>query len=306
MKNLRVLFICKDFHSMVDGAQIYDYKLSDGMRSNGCLVTVYFVKYKRRRAVPFWKSKVDRKQIKELKLLKLKYDKVIVSHESLGDLAVELAPDLFILHNVFSAFYSKSILLNLYYKFYANMEEKKIIANSGNVLVLSIREKKHLEAKYGVKVINAPPGLRSTVEVEGIDFYKLKLTGSSEWLPKKNSKLNVVEKKVLSKCFDLCHDDIPIASSSLIEEDFKAGFKLKLLQMLFDGDYVFSRVDLSDEIRGLGLRDDLFHYVDDISNMKAPVVPPELWKEVVRHNRKVLLSNCTWSAIAERIVAEAN
>ena len=79
----------------------------------------------------------------------------------------------------------------------------------------------------------------------------LKIIGTYKWLPKKLSKLNINELNILSRKFKIIYDELNESNCSLIEDNFTVGFKLKLMQMLFNGDIVFSRVDLKSEIENL-------------------------------------------------------
>jgi len=300
-KNKSALYLCKNFQNLNDGGEIYDFKLSEALKNTFDL-EVYFVNTVRSIGIPFWKGRIDKTVLNLIKKKSENFDYVIVSHEGLGNVALLLKPDLFIFHNVFSIFKSPSKFLNFYYRLHSGRFERNIINNSKNILTLSVREQKHLIKKFSKEIFREPPGLRTLKICNHQDFSKIKITGSYEWLPKKLSRLTVNELLYLGKNFEVVNEDNEETNISLIEENFLAGFKLKLLQMLYQGDYIFSRIDLTEEIESLGLRSELFIYIKDLKEIeKFSPLNKEDYFNIVDHNRNVLRLNYTWRNIAERI-----
>ena len=300
---MKILYISKDFLKKSDGAQIYDFKICEALKKNGYEVKNYFIKYKKTITIPFWKKKIDTYQINELLSLKKDFSITIISHEILSDLVDKIKPDLFIFHNVFSIFNSPNIILNFYYNLFSKYQEKKVILNSKNILVLSVREKKYLSSLYkSINIICEPPGLKSIEVPVIINFNTLKLTGSGDWLPKKLSKLKESELNILKSKFKITYDEIKETNTSLIEENFKAGFKLKLLEMLFNGDCIYSRVDLTEEIKHLGLKTDMFYFIKNISEIDNKNKDLSSLSISVKYNQNLLLEFYTWEKITRRIV----
>lgn len=302
---MKLLYICKDFTSMNDGGQIYDSKFFNSLKENLISVDYFFVKVKKNISLPFWKHKIEDEEINNIKKIIKEYDKIIISHETLLDLAKEVKPDLFIIHNLFSIFKSPNIFLNIIYRLMAKKAEKSILNYSKNILVLSYREKIHLQNTYKkINIIVEPPGLKSIKKPSKIDLNVLKITGSKEWLPKKLSSLKEHEILKLKKNFILCDKELVESNCSLIEENFLAGFKLKLLEMIYNGDLIFSKVDLKNEIKNLGLRDDLFFLIKDIKEISDfdTNFDIKLLKEVREKNQKILFEQYQWIQITKRIM----
>jgi hypothetical protein len=304
IKNKKVLYLCKNFQNINDGGKIYDFKLSNALK-NTINLEVYFVNIIRPFGLPFWKGKIENEELNYIKKKSKSYDYIIISHEGLGSLVPILKPDLFIFHNVFSIFDSPNRFLNFYYRLGAGKFEKFIVTNSKNVLTLSFREQKHLNKKFSKVILCEPPGLRTIDICDYKDFSKIKLTGSYDWLPKKLSRLTKKELSHLEKNFEIIEEDNEETNVSLIEENFLAGFKLKLMQMLYRGDYIFSRVDLKEEIESLGLRSDLFFYIKNINEINQILaLNKKDYLDIVDHNRSLLKIKYKWSNIAERIQKE--
>lgn len=303
MAKNRILYLCKDYSDKDDGGKIYDYKLSSAIVNNKVDLTVFFVKNKKSFNFPTWKYKIDKQEIKRIIEISKEYDFIIISHEHLSSLTKYIKPDLFIFHNVLSIFKSPNILLNLYFRLFSKKLEKKIINSSKNILVLSKREQLYLKNKYPKSFLCEPPGLKDLSLPAIVDLGKIKLPGSNAWMPKKLSKLSSVDIKLLSLSYKIEFNENFESNLALIEDNFLAGFKLKLIEMLYNGDVIFSRVDLKQEIKGLGLMDDLFFKINSISeieNIKLPDI--DLIMKVCRHNQNILKNNFTWDKIAERII----
>lgn len=306
---MKVLFICNDFRDKSDGGKIYDFKLTKAIKDLGYELDEYFVKFESGITIPFWKKKIENKELERIRLCALNYDKVIVSHETLMNVTTVIKPDLFIFHNVFSCFDSPHFLINSYYRFFSLHSEKRIIKQSKKILVLSYREKKYLEDKFPkIKFFSEPPGLRSKKPPENENFFQIKVIGSYDWFPKKKSMMSLVEKKKIETRLQIVDNDkIVITSCSLIDEDFKAGFKLKLLEFLFYGDIIFSKVDLIDEIINLGLNPGLFNKISGVEDIfkildDENFINEEKFNEIKTLNQEKLIEKYTWTEIAKRIL----
>ena len=171
--------------------------------------------------------------------------------------------------------------------------------------IINSREKKYLSKKYDFNnVICEPPGIKNDKLTKEKDYTKIKISGTYDWLPKKLSKLSEKQTNYLSSKFKIISVDDHLSSCSLIEENFKAGFKLKLLEMLFFGDIIFSMIDLSDEIKALGLDSSFFINISKIEEVNLNSIDLNLVDIVSKKNQERLLNHYKWNHIAKRIMSE--
>lgn len=301
----KILYVCSDFTKLSDGARIYDFNLSKSLIDLGYNVDVYFVKnFSKSLSIPLWKKKVSIEEKKHLKKIRSQYDCVILSHEIFSDLSKILQPDLFIIHNLFSIFESPNFLIKTYYRLFSSVTEKKVFKFSRKVLILSSREMKYLSKLYSLdKIICEPPGIKE-ISKTNVDYSKIKISGSYDWLPKRLSRLSDIERSELDKFINIIDSNNNITSCSLIEENFVSGFKLKLLQMIFFGDVIFSMVDLKDELDFLGLDSTFFYKIGSVLEINNRFTNLNLANvsQVKEYNQKILLDKYKWIDIAERIM----
>ena len=238
----------------------------------------------------------------------------IVSHERLAELAISINPDLFIVHNYFEHFlYQNNKTLQYLYRIGSKKIFKKLFCNSKKTLFLSKREYDLAKRNYSNEFIWEPPGIRHTV-LNNLNFSYgyYKRSGTSSWLPK---KLSLLSPKQLIKLFkndyledaDTLND---IRCISLIEDEFLSGFKLKFLEMLFNGDLIISRADLMQELKALNLNALGYCYTKDVSKLsiKKLLMNKDLILSEIQLKRRQehLLNNYSWNKITKRVMDSIN
>lgn len=299
MKNKSILFICNDFSDVSDGGKIYDFKFSNSLKTISNLVDIHFIDCSMIKTIPFWVKSFDNTTIKLLKEKSKKYEIVIISHESLGKLAIELNPNLFIIHNLFSHFKSPNFFLNSFYRFCSLSFEKKILKNSKNVLFLSKREFKIIKDLGYNNILCEPPGLKS-IEFPKINNYNtLKIINSYDWIAKRLSKSTESEIECLSKKFTIEYKENNQSNCVFIEDNFVVGFKLKLIEAIYNGDFIFSKVDLKDEIIGLGLNADNYILVNNCIEIDNCI---NINIKAINLNRDKLIKYYQWDNIVGRVI----
>lgn len=307
---MKILYICKDYSKLSDGGSIYDYKMIQAIKNHHYSIHIHKVKLNKNISLPLWKKKIDLEDINKIIDLSKKYDKTIVSHESLSSICKYITPDLYIFHNVFSYFSSNNLILNFLYKLGSTYEEKKIIYASKNILVLSERENTYLTQKYtNQNFICEPPGIKNNHVNKNIYLLKekLKLMGSKDWLPKKITSLTNREIKSLNYFFEIDYTENKNSSFALIDEKFLVGFKLKLIEMLFNGDIIFSRSNLENEIKHLGLKNYNYKFINTIKEINNDIINSYISKydyKTVLDTQKYLIKNYSWLAISARILTK--
>lgn len=240
----------------IDGGSIYDKKFCDSLRSLGCELECVYINRVRNRLPPFWLSQVTVADIKKTTKLKENCELLIISHEGLAGLASRIKPSLFILHNVFSSFeFSSKKHIEWYYRINSLSVYKNILKFSNNVLTISKRETDIItdlrnDLNSEANIISEPPGLKFELNDLDFEYSKIKIPGTHNWYPKKICRLTENEKRLLEKDSKsvVTNEEFINPSFAIIEEKFKVGFKLKLIQMLYRGDCVASLIPLDEEV----------------------------------------------------------
>lgn len=302
----KILYICKDFSKKDDGAQIYNARLFEALNLLDIEIETCFVETQPSRVFPRWKLHITSKEKNKVFQVSQKFDFLVISHEGLSSLLSVIRPNLFIIHNVFSNYESPNIYINIYYKFRSLNEERRILNGSNKVLVLSNREKQYIEKKFRKSVLCEPPGILNDLTQQfNFNSRQILLSGSYKWLPKKLSQFKKSQKLKLKNSFKLIDHSQGVGCIGVIEDNFVVGFKLKLIQMLVNGDYIFSRVKLDQELYALGLNTKYVEYFknfEEFHKMIQKDFDKKDFLNVSKFNRSLLITNYTWDKIGVRIL----
>ncbi|RTR35962.1 hypothetical protein EKG38_24120 [Shewanella canadensis] len=314
MKNKIVIsYFCLPFDGVDEGQAIYDKNFVVSLKNIGYEVNVYPVHVKRSLGslFPVW-SRTPIGFSNDY-IIKAKDTFVIVSHESLSSLCDYLKPNLFIVHNLFCSFEFKSKPhIEFLYRFASESIFRRAFDLSEHVLLLSHREKRIAEEKYNRKFICEPPGvyISNSQKMKSLSTKHFRRCGSSLWLPKRASL--IPNSVILNNFINNGVSDVNCSVNKnthrcfgLIEDRFLSGFKLKFIQMYYDGDLILSQSSLSDELAGLGLDKSGYLYVEDFSDLNVDSLNsiPELLlgDEDLRSRRKHLSEVYSWEAIVKRV-----
>lgn len=178
---MKILFIKKKYNKPLDGGDIYNIKLINGLIKLGNEVTEYSLIQDKKGLIPFWKWKISKQDICSINKIQNNFDKIIISHENLADLTKHVRCDLFIFQNLMSKMRSSFFILNFLYKIGAKYHENKAINNSNQFLVLSYRE---FLLKSSNKGNYCPPGINETILTDN-DNSIIYVSSSSGWILKK-------------------------------------------------------------------------------------------------------------------------
>jgi hypothetical protein len=137
-----------------------------------------------------------------------------------------------------------------------------------------------------------PPGINPKIPVSR-NKSLICLNSSSGWLLKKKSKLKKKEILNISKFFSFSYEN-KISRIGLIEDKFDSGFKLRLIQMLFNCDYIITKLDYSHEILALGCDPHNTFIFDDFSKINFEQLEDKYCKNINSFNKKTLLANHLW------------
>ena len=138
---MKIIFIKKPYNSQPDGGDIYNKKIIEGLsRIKDLTVDEYDIKIYNKGLLPFWRWRISKNELINLLKIEKKYDKVIISHESLASLTRYIKCDIFIFQNLYSKIRGNLYLYQALYKFGAKYYENIALKNSNNSIVLSIRE----------------------------------------------------------------------------------------------------------------------------------------------------------------------
>jgi hypothetical protein len=308
MSVLTIDYIClPPLSGVLDGRTIYDSRVIESFRAAGADVNVIEVDVYRSLSVktPVWAHEVSTECLDRLRVGARK----VVSHELLIPLVLELEPDIFIIHNYFPAFSWRSWSgFQLYCRLGATNHFKAAMQRAKHTIVLSIREKVEIAQRLDMEVVYEPPGLGGPFrpDVAPIDLARVRRTGSTHWYPKRRCSMSEKEiKNWFGTDVDLGSDLDNIRCFALIEDRFLCGFKLKLLEHLYHGDFIISRADLRAELKGLGVSEEGFFFHSsgsfDLGNVQRRF-RDELSEDFVKVRRQYLEKRFSWNAIVERII----
>lgn len=307
MSLLKIDYVCLPLTGDIDGRIIYDRRMIESFKAAGAEVNVIEVDTRRALSfkMPLWAPEVSTECLGKLRV----GTRRIVSHEFLIPLVSELEPDIFIIHNFFPAFTWRSWSgFQLYCRLGATNHFKVAMQRAKHTIVLSIREKVEIAQRLDIAVVYEPPGLGpSRSEVGPIDLARVRRSGSTRWYPKRRCLMSEKEiKKWFGSDVDLGFDSRNTRGFALIEDKFLSGFKLKLLEHLYHGDFIVSRADLRNELEGLGLSEDgfVFHSSGrfDLGNVQQRF-KNELSDDYVKVRRHYLENRFSWNSIVERIIS---
>ena len=293
---MKILFIKKQYNKPADGGDIYNIKLINGLRVLGNEVTEYSVIEDKKGLIPFWKWKISKQDVISINEIQDNFDKTIISHESLADLTEYARCDLFILHNLFSKMRSSFFILKFLYKIGAKYHENKAINNSGQFLVLSYREFLLTQNNKGNY---CPPGINETIFTDN-DNSIVYISSSSGWILKKMSKLVKKEISNISNYFKVVYGN-NLSRVGVIEDKFDCGFKLRLIQMLFNCDVIITKLDYEIEIKALGCSPKNIFQFKDFTKINFDDLLSKVDSKVNEKNREHLLKMYNWNSIANNI-----
>ena len=293
---MKILFIKKKYNKPLDGGDIYNIKLINGLIKLGNEVTEYSLIQDKKGLIPFWKWKISKQDICSINKIQNNFDKTIISHENLADLTKHVRCDLFIFQNLMSKMRSSFFILNFLYKIGAKYHENKAINNSNQFLVLSYRE---FLLKSSNKGNYCPPGINETILTDN-DNSIIYVSSSSGWILKNKSKLVKKEIRNINNYFKLVIGN-NFSNVGIIEDKFDCGFKLRLIQMLFNCDIIITKLDYEIEIKALGCSSKNVFQFKDFSKVNFDSLISKVDSKVNEENRKHLLKMYNWNSISNNI-----
>lgn len=306
---MKMLYVCFDYDGVEDGRAIFDKRYIESLKRMQFDVSVYKIGQLPRKILPVW-ARNTKHVSRELTRLADSSELVVVSHESLGDLAEILKPDLFIIHNLFSIFsFPRRLDVQTMFRAGSGAFYSKIFSFSGVVQLLSHREYLYATANYSSsKIVVEPPGVRRRDDAD-LEFERMKIkrSGSSAWPPKKISIFSEREVGFISESeFDLVSEMSCYRGFSVIEDRFLSGFKLKLLESIYRGDVVASFCDLGDEVDWLGVNAKV-EYVKSVEEMLEffrSVKYSSMVKQDLIRERNEMVGKFGWDAVVGRVIKE--
>ena len=293
---MKILFVKKQYNEQKDGGDIYNIKLINGLKELGNEVTEYSLKQNKKGMIPFWKWKISKHDIDSIKGIQNNFHKTIIAHENLADLTEHIRCDLFIFQNLISKMRSSFFILKFLYKIGSKYHENKAIKNSNQFLVLSYREfslMKNIKANY------CPPGINKTISAES-DESIIYIPSSSGWILKEKSKLTKNEISNLGNYFKVINGS-KFSRVGIIEDKFDCGFKLRLIQMLFNCDVIITKLDYEIEIKALGCSHKNVFKFKDFSKINFDDLLSKVDLRVNENNRKHLSKTHNWNSISNNI-----
>ena len=293
---MKILFIKKQYNKPADGGDIYNIKLINGLRELGNEVTEYSIIPDKKGFIPFWKWKISKQDIISINEIQNNFDKTIISHENLADLTEHVRCDLFIFQNLMSKMRSSFLILKFLYKIGAKYHENKAINNSNQFLVLSYRE---FSLTRNNKGNYCPPGINDTIFTDN-DNSIVYVSSSSGWILKKRSKLVQKEISNISNYFKVVNGN-NFSRVGIIEDKFDCGFKLRLIQMLFNCDVIITKLDYEIEIKALGCSPKNIFQFKDFSKINFDDLLSKVDSKVNEKNREHLLKMHNWNSISNNI-----
>jgi hypothetical protein len=293
---MKILFIKKQYNKPADGGDIYNIKLIKGLRELGNEVTEYSVILDKKGLIPFWKWKISKQDVVSINKIQNNFDKTIISHENLADLTEHVKCDLFIFQNLMSKMRSSFLILKFLYKIGAKYHENKAINNSNQFLVLSYRE---FSLVRNNKANYCPPGINDNIFTDN-DNSIVYVSSSSGWILKKMSKLVQKEISNISNYFKVVNGN-NFSRVGIIEDKFDCGFKLRLIQMLFNCDVIITKLDYEIEIKALGCSFKNIFQFKDFSKINFDDLLSKVDSKVNEKNREHLLKMHNWNSISNNI-----
>jgi hypothetical protein len=293
---MKILFIKKQYNKPVDGGDIYNIKLINGLRELGNEVTEYSIIPDKKGIIPFWKWKISKQDVISINEIQNNFDQTIISHENLADLTEHVRCDLFIFQNLFSKMRSSFFILKFLYKIGAKYHENKAIYNSNQFIVLSYREFSLIGNNKGNY---CPPGINENIFTDN-DTSIVYVSSSSGWILKKMSKLVKKEISNISNYFKVVNGN-NFSRVGIIEDKFDCGFKLRLIQMLFNCDVIITKLDYEIEIKALGCSSKNIFQFKDFSKINFDDLLSKVDSRVNEKNREHLLKMHNWNSISNNI-----
>ena len=293
---MKILFIKKQYNKTSDGGDIYNIRLINGLKELGNEVTEYSIVQDKKGLIPFWKWKISNQDIILINEIQNDFNKTIISHENLADLTEYVKCDLFIFHNLFSKIRSSFIILNFLYKIGAKKHENKAIANSKQFLVLSFREFSLINSKKGNF---CPPGINKNISTTN-DKSIVYLSSSNSWILKKLSKLGKKELSNINSFFNIIYEN-SFSRVGIIEDKFDSGFKLRLIQMLFNCEIIITKLGYESEIKALGCNPKNVFQFKNFSKINFDDLLSKVDSRVNEKNREHLLKMYNWTSISNNI-----
>lgn len=286
---MKVLFIKKPYNNILDGGDIYNKKLIASLNNiKDVIIHEFDIRNFKKGLIPFWKWKISNSDIKVLKKIIVDYDKIIISHENLADLTKHIRCDIFIFQNIMSLIRGNLFAYQALYKIGAKKHENIAIQNSKYSIVLSHREF-NLLAKD--KIFHIPPGINESILTEKTN--KIYLPSSRGWLLKKASNLSKKEIMNFEKYFKVSNES-KLSKVGIIEDKFDCGFKLRLIQMLYNCDVILTKLDFSHEIKSLNCDPQNVHVFKDFSAINLKKILKNVDNNVNMKNKKILSENHNW------------
>ena len=114
------------------------------------------------------------------------------------------------------------------------------------------------------------------------------------------SKLNKKEILNIKKYFRVQFGNV-ITKIGIIEDKFDCGFKLRLIQMIYNCDMIITKMDFKEEITALGCNTNNVFQFDDFSQINFNDLLLKVDHKSNQLNKKNLNKNYTWDVITHKI-----
>lgn len=312
-KKKPILYLTVDHTDPTDGGSIFDKKIIQGLLDTQiCTVDVVRIPRSPSLFFPRWENKIEVGLVNTIKNLSVNKF-VICAHESLFRISEYIDVDLFIVTNLFSHFsFKKNRAVELYYRFGSKRYFNSIFTLDSKWLFISHREYRLAQECFSVRVsqaeVMAPPPLPFDLGVRSCDT--LHISGSGGWLPKRLSKLSrsTIEQLAAYGFHIKDFSEAQHPSFGVVEDKFLSGSKLKLAQMIYCKDVIFSLVDLSEEVDFICKDYPFYFNVVNEKELVDRLVEFRSVKSINSINRdfekvKVLSASRSWEEFAFKIVS---
>ncbi|MFK7997717.1 MAG: hypothetical protein AB8B87_26560 [Granulosicoccus sp.] len=306
-----------------DGGQIYHRKLLAALKITGLdVIDVEVETVRHLYQLPLWAHEVSDESVQIARRYVQEGYVIVVSHENIFSLATKAYSEgckmVVVVHNYLPRFWLKgNAALSLAYRLGAKRYFKKTFQHSHGALFVGHGDFQAAQAHTAASIAR-----QTTMTLAQIPPAKVAVNysfnptlvhfdGSEIWLPKKLSRLTEQQQEYLRNHYTL-EDYLSRAESgfTVIVDKFDVGFKLKLMQALYCGDFILSRVDLHNEVQAICPGYRWYRTFGQFDELKALLSDQQLIADANDDKRReyavAIGEHFTWEALAESLVTLIN